>query len=77
MTLVVQALADCKERTGSLPLRLIAGRAYNADWLRRLMMRLHGELIRPLRRNRKRVSVQDGRVLRRYRHRWMIGRFFG
>ena len=76
VTLVVQTLADCKERTGRLPQRLIADRAYDADWLRNLMRRLDGELICPHRRNRKRASLQDGRVLRRYRHRWKIERLF-
>jgi transposase len=34
------------------------------------------ELIAPHRRNRNRVPPQEGRALRRYRHRWKIERLF-
>ena len=76
VTLVIPTLADCKEKTGRLPKRLIVDRAYDADHLRRFMRHLDGELICPHRRNRKRPSMQDGRALRRYRKRWKIERLF-
>jgi transposase len=34
------------------------------------------EMIAPHRANRKRTATQDGRVLRRYRRRWMVERLF-
>ncbi len=76
VTLAIPALADCKARTGRFPRRLIVDRAYDADPLRHLMRNLGGELICPHRRNRKRASLQDGRALRRYKHRWKIERLF-
>jgi transposase len=74
--LAIPALVDFRERTGRFPRRLIADKAYDADSLRRLMRHLDGELICPHRRNRKRPSLQDGRALRRYRHRWKVERLF-
>ena len=74
--LAVDALADCRERTGRFPRRLIVDRAYDADRLRHLMRHLDGELICPHRRGRKRPSLQDGRALRRYRKRWKVERLF-
>lgn len=54
--------------------RLIADKAFDADWLR-LVLRNHGtELICPHRRGRKAPAMQDGRSLRRYRRRWIIER---
>lgn len=76
MTLAIPTLADCKARTGRFPRRLIVDRAYDADSLRHLMRHLDGELICPHRRNRKRASLQDGRALRRYKHRWKVERLF-
>jgi transposase len=74
--LVIPTLADCKERTGRFPKRLIVDRAYDADHLRKLMRHLDGELICPHRRGRKSPSLQDGRALRRYRKRWKVERLF-
>jgi transposase len=42
----------------------------------RVREHLHVELIAPHRWNRSRPVTQDGRVLRRYRHRWKIERLF-
>lgn len=74
--LAIPTLVDFRERTGRFPRRLIADKAYDADSLRRFMRHLDGELICPHRRNRKRPSMQDGRALRRYRHRWKVERLF-
>ena len=67
--LAVDALEDCRERTGRFPRQLIVDRAYDADRLRHLMRHLDGGLICPHRRGRKRASLQDGRALRSYRKR--------
>lgn len=61
-------------RPRSRPKRLIADRAYDSDPLRRLLARRGIELISPHRINRVRPKTQDGRKLRRYRHRWIIER---
>ena len=50
----------------------IVDRASDEDSLRQ--SHLNGELICPHCRNRKCVSLQDGRALRRYKHRWKIER---
>lgn len=74
--LVIPTLADMHEKTGRLPSRLIADKAYDADWLRKLMVSIDGELICPHRRGRKKPPLQDGRKLKRYRKRWKIERLF-
>lgn len=74
--LVIPTLADMHAKTGRLPRRLIADKAYDADWLRRLMEGIGGELICPHRRGRKRPPLQDGRKLKRYRKRWKVERLF-
>ena len=74
--MVKETLSDVRERFGRWPKRLIADRAYDADWLRSLMEALDGELICPHRKNRKRPSRQDGRKLRRYAKRWKVERLF-
>lgn len=76
MKLVIPTLADMHAKTGRLPKRLIADKAYDADWLRKLMDGIGGELVCPHRRGRKRPSLQDGRKLRRYRKRWKVERLF-
>lgn len=58
------------------PRRLIADKAYDCDAFR-FAMRVRGiEVIAPHRRNRVRRKLQDGRPLRRYRHRWKVERTF-
>jgi transposase len=61
-------------RPRTRPDRLIADKAYDSDALRRTLRRRGIELIAPHRRNRRRPATQDGRPLRRYRHRWIIER---
>lgn len=56
--------------------RLIADRAYDSNLFRRHLVALGAEPIIPRRRNNRRATHQDGRRLRRYRHRWVIERTF-
>jgi transposase len=53
---------------------LIADRAYDSDPLRQRLAQQGWHLICPHRKGRKRKATQDGRKLRRYRHRWTIER---
>ena len=55
--------------------RRIADRAYDSDELRRHLRAQHIQLISPHRQGRTQPA-QDGRPLRRYRHRWRIERTF-
>lgn len=52
--------------------RLIYDKAADSDALRRRLQAAGIELICPHRENRKRPPLQDGRKLRRYRHRWHV-----
>jgi transposase len=52
--------------------RLIYDRAADSDALRDRLAEAGIELICPHRKNRKRPPKQDGRKLRRYRHRWHV-----
>ena len=82
MKLLEQVLADVKVPRAGLgrprakPRRVIADRAYDADWLRRRLKRRGIELVCPHRRGRRRATLQDGRKLRRYRRRWIVERTF-
>jgi transposase len=58
------------------PRRLIADKGYDCDGLRHDLEARGIELICPHRRGRRRAPLQDGRALRRYRHRWKIERTF-
>jgi len=59
-----------------LPERLIGDKAYDSDPLDKQLAEVYGiELIAPHRGKRK-VKTQDGRKLRRYRHRWKVERLF-
>jgi transposase len=61
----------------SAPDRLIGDRAYDSDGLDERLRKERGiEMISPHRTNRKRAPTQDGRPLRRYRHRWKVERLF-
>jgi transposase len=62
-------------RTKSKPHRLIADQGYDSDKLRAALHAQGIELICPHRCTR-RHKLQDGRKLRRYRHRWKIERTF-
>jgi hypothetical protein len=56
------------------PKRLLYDRAADSDPLRRRLRFRRIELICPHRRNRIRPALQDGRRLRRYRHRYKVER---
>ena len=57
------------------PERLIGDKAYDSDPLDALLLDLGIEMIAPHRRNRRPENrTQDGRPLRRYRHRWIVER---
>jgi transposase len=59
----------------SQPDRLIGDKAYDSDPLEALMLDLGIEMIAPHRANhRPENCTQDGRALRRYRHRWIVER---
>lgn len=60
-----------------LPKRLIYDRAADGDPLRLRLKKRGVELICPHRANRSKPPLQDGRALRRYRHRWKIERSIG
>jgi len=56
------------------PLRVIADKGYDSDALRERLRRRGITLIVPHRSNRRRTPPQDGRVLRRYKKRWIVER---
>jgi transposase len=56
------------------PQRLLYDKAADADWLREALDQRGIEQVTPHRSNRKKACRQDGRALRRYRHRWKIER---
>src|SRR5437868_14491716 len=58
------------------PLRVIADKGYDSDPLRWRLLKRGMLLISPHRRNRRSLSLNDGRTLRRYRKRWKIERTF-
>jgi transposase len=58
------------------PPRVIGDRGYDSDPLREQLGRRGITLIVPYRENRSERRYQDGRQLRRYRHRWIIERTF-
>ncbi len=59
------------------PQRLIYDRAADSDPLRTRLAKRGIELVCPHRRRRSKPATQDGRKLRRYRHRWKIERSIG
>ena len=77
VTLAQDTVAKCFV-TDEYPTRLIADRAYDSDVLDYTLAIEYGiELIAPHRSNRRAAKkTQDGRQLRRYRHRWKIERMF-
>lgn len=62
--------------TSGKPKRLIADRGYDSNAVRSLLTDRHIEPIIPARSNNTRATHQDGRKLRRYRHRWIVERTF-
>ena len=60
----------------ALPKLLIGDKAYDSDPLDRELAAQGIEMIAPHRLSRKQPPTQDGRRLRRYRHRWKVERLF-
>ena len=58
------------------PVRLIGDKAYDSDPLDQELKAQGIEMIAPHKRNRKKPKTQDGRILRRYKRRWKVERFF-
>jgi transposase len=59
------------------PKRMIGDKAYDSDPVDQRLLKEHGtQLIAPHKANRKRPKTPDRRVLRRYKRRWKIERFF-
>lgn len=59
------------------PKRLVGDKAYDSDPLDELLFDLGIEMVAPHRKNRRPENrTQDGRALRRYRHRWIVERTF-
>jgi transposase len=56
------------------PQRLIADRDYGSNTVREQLVERGVEPISPARKNNCRATHQDGRKLRRYKHRWIIER---
>ena len=63
-------------RSRQRPLRIIADRGYDSDPLRWRLLQRGMLLLSPHRRKRRRPSVNDGRMMRRYRKRWKVERTF-
>jgi transposase len=63
-------------RPQSSPLRIVVDRAYDSDPLRWRLLQRGMLLICPHRKSRRKLSLNDGRTLRRYRKRWKIERTF-
>jgi transposase len=75
-TLAQISVPQKRGRPRSRPLRVVADRAYDSDPLRWRLLQRGILLISPHRRGRRKPSLNDGRTLRRYRHRWKIERTF-
>lgn len=58
------------------PDRLVLDRGYDSNDLRRRLAKRGIEPIIPARANNRRATHQDGRKLRRYKHRWIVERTF-
>ena len=63
-------------RPRSKPDRLILDRGYDSNGLRARLAKRGIEPIIPAQKNHPNATHQDGRKLRRYRHRWIVGRTF-
>lgn len=57
-----------------LPDRLVLDRAYDSNGLRKRLADRGVEPIIPAKSNRPNATHQDGRMLRRYRNRWIVER---
>jgi transposase len=72
----VETLVDQRSAAIPAPEHLLYDKAADADWLRQSLATRGIELICPHRENRTLPAIQDGRSLRRYRHRWAVERTF-
>lgn len=59
-----------------LPVILIGDKAYDSDPLDASLWDRGIDMVAPHRKNRKKPATQDGRRLRRYKHRFKVERFF-
>jgi transposase len=77
VTIAEPTIAKCFV-TDEKPERLIGDKAYDSDPLDEKLAVEYGiKMISPHRlRRRKRPKTQDGRPLRRYKHRWKVERLF-
>src|SRR2546426_7621699 len=62
-----------KGRPRQKPERVIADTAYDSDPLRQRLQKRGIELIAPYRENNRHRRYEDGRKLRRYKRRWIVG----
>lgn len=69
----IETLVDIRV-TRKRPDRLLYDKAADADWIRDALKVRGIQQVTPHRKGRKKRSRQDGRSLRRYRHRWKIER---
>ena len=75
ITLVDDTLDACFLE--NVPEKIIGDRAYDSDKLDKRLAEERGvEMISPHKNNRIKSLTQDGRILRRYRKRWKVERFF-
>lgn len=85
MSVAAASVAECHMVQQTLDLfaeeifpdRLIGDKAYDSDALDEALAEVGLEMIAPHRKNRRPENkTQDGRPLRRYRHRWIVERTF-
>lgn len=72
----VKLAPGIKREVKGKPTNLVADRAYDSNTFRAYLKTLGIEPIIPARINNRQATDQDGRKLRRYRHRWIIERTF-
>jgi transposase len=58
------------------PDRLVLDRGYDSNHLREQLVKRGIDRIIPARSNNRQATHQDGRKLRRYKHRWIVERTF-
>ena len=69
----IESLVD-ERMTSRKPARLLYDKAADADWLRESLQMRGILLLCPHRENRTKASANDGRVMRRYKHRYKVER---
>jgi transposase len=71
----LDSISICASRSQpARPQRLVADRGYDSNQVRALLVKRQIEPIIPARSNNQVATHQDGRKLRRYRHRWIVER---